>query len=408
MGLRRALLVWRLDLLAAVAARLLRSPLFYAWCRRFPRLATIAGMRVVAEHAEAKRVLAQDRSFGVIYLERMERLQSPFLLGFDRSPPHDGPRRALYPALSGRAIADLYRDSMAAAQPVVRGAGGRVELVHQLTDPVLSATVGAHLGTGTTSRRQLDAARLVFRDIFINPKGNPDVSEPAVAAAAALRSHVRACVRDRQAELDRGAAMRRDVLGRVLDAQRANREPFLTDEQAVTQITGLLVAWVASISRGMAFALDALLDSEEGVSAGREAALAGERGPVWAVLQEAMRLQPPVPGIERRCLREGPLPGGRIAREKELVLLTGAAMRDAKVFPHPRRFDPSRVRDEDASELLLGFGHGVHKCLGLWVSEQQMTAIATALLVRPNLRKGSKLKFAGPYPDRLDVVFDPV
>jgi hypothetical protein len=50
----------------------------------------------------------------------------------------------------------------------------------------------------------------------------------------------------------------------------------------------------------------------------------------------------------------------------------------------------------------------MHKCLGVWVSEQQMSAIAAALLVRPNLGRGSKLKLAGPLPDRLDVVFDAV
>ena len=42
-----------------------------------------------------------------------------------------------------------------------------------------------------------------------------------------------------------------------------------------------------------------------------------------------------------------------------MLLITGAATRDPRAFEHPDEFDIERVPG-----ISIGFGHGVHSCLG--------------------------------------------
>jgi cytochrome P450 len=52
------------------------------------------------------------------------------------------------------------------------------------------------------------------------------------------------------------------------------------------------------------------------------------------------------------------------------------------------------------------FGRDTHSCLGAASSHTQMQEIATALLRRPTVKRTSRLKSDGPFPDRLPISFD--
>jgi cytochrome P450 len=53
------------------------------------------------------------------------------------------------------------------------------------------------------------------------------------------------------------------------------------------------------------------------------------------------------------------LHGVTIPKLSPVLLMTGAATRDERQFTDPGRFDITRP-----SALSLGFGHGIHSCLG--------------------------------------------
>ncbi len=78
-----------------------------------------------------------------------------------------------------------------------------------------------------------------------------------------------------------------------------------------------------------------------------------------AAVEEAMRLITPLQLTARTTSREVTLHGITIPAGGRVVLIPGAANRDERQFPDPDRFDVTRPRSRH-----LGFGEGVHGCLG--------------------------------------------
>ena len=408
--IRRWLKIKRITAVGWVLRHYLRSRFWMGFLRRFPRLAWLPGttflplIRLSVHHEDAVRVLELNRNFAVPYLEKMKELGAPFMLGLDKSEAHTRQRAAIWGVLEPIALGEVGTTSRAAAEHALEHKS-RIEIVHGLTDAVLEKTIGVHLGTGTTTRKQLDAARMVFRHIFINPFNSPDVVEAAGRDAKLLLDHVKDIVADRRAAVGNDGPYGDDVLGHLLEAMDNGAEPRLeSNEELIDQLVGLVVAWAASISRSTAFAIDALLDQPEAMSKAHEVAtaLADQPGadvePMWELLSEALRWQPPVPAIERVCMREGPVGGETVRREREVWAVLTAVTMDKSRYEHPHRFSLSRA-DQDN----LTFGYDLHRCLGLPIAREQMSQIAIALLRRKNVKRACKLQLVGPYPDRLDV-----
>lgn len=75
--------------------------------------------------------------------------------------------------------------------------------------------------------------------------------------------------------------------------------------------------------------------------------------------EELLRHLPPSQFQGRMTTREVQLHGVTIPALSPVLLITGAATRDERQFTEPDRFDITR-----APEVSLGFGYGVHRCLG--------------------------------------------
>jgi cytochrome P450 len=80
---------------------------------------------------------------------------------------------------------------------------------------------------------------------------------------------------------------------------------------------------------------------------------------VPGAVEELLRYQPPAQYLGRMAVRDVELHGTTIPAMSPVLLLTGAATRDDRAFDDPDRFDINRP-----PALALGFGHGVHSCLG--------------------------------------------
>jgi cytochrome P450 len=76
-------------------------------------------------------------------------------------------------------------------------------------------------------------------------------------------------------------------------------------------------------------------------------------------LQEAIRLATPLQLVGRTAARDVTLHGVRIPAGGRMVLVYGTANRDERRFTDPDRFDVTRGRFRH-----LGFGEGMHGCLG--------------------------------------------
>ena len=79
-----------------------------------------------------------------------------------------------------------------------------------------------------------------------------------------------------------------------------------------------------------------------------------------------MRWEPPVCVILRRATREAELAGVKIESGADIALLIGAANRDERKYPEPDRYDMFREQRQH-----VGFGFGVHVCLGMHLARME-------------------------------------
>lgn len=95
-------------------------------------------------------------------------------------------------------------------------------------------------------------------------------------------------------------------------------------------------------------------------------------------IEEVVRLEAPVQGLFRITARDVELEGVTIPKGSIVNVRYAAANRDADQFEHPARLDLDR-RNAGAH---LGFGSGVHHCLGSALARREMHWAFTALLDR--------------------------
>lgn len=83
--------------------------------------------------------------------------------------------------------------------------------------------------------------------------------------------------------------------------------------------------------------------------------------PAWSeqVTEEVVRLDAPVQFVLRRAVEDVELDGRRIRQGDRVFVFLAAANRDPARWEEPGRFDPDRP-----SRRHVGFGHGIHYCLG--------------------------------------------
>ena len=130
-----------------------------------------------------------------------------------------------------------------------------------------------------------------------------------------------------------------------------------------------------------------------------------ERVPI--VVEELLRYEPPVQFVARFALADIDIAGVTIPRGAGVRLLIAAGNRDPQRFQEPDRFDPERPDNRH-----LGFGGGIHYCVGAPLARIEAHVVLSTLarrLVNPRL-----LEDPPPYrsnavlrgPQHLPVAFD--
>jgi cytochrome P450 len=93
--------------------------------------------------------------------------------------------------------------------------------------------------------------------------------------------------------------------------------------------------------------------------------------------EESIRWEPPVTVILRRALRDTDVGGVPVAEGADVALLLGAANRDERKYAHPDQFDLFRE-----SRQSVGFGFGVHVCLGMHLARMEVRVALNTLFDR--------------------------
>ncbi len=244
------------------------------------------------------------------------------------------------------------------------------ELLRDYAQPYSIAVVCRLLGVPTDRARDLlDWSHAMVKMYELDT--TLAQADAATQAAAEFRDYVLSLVEERRRE------PRDDLVTRLVEARVEGRR--LSDPELVSTIIVLLNAGHEATVNTLGNGVLALLRHPAQWARLRD----GEIQPAAAV-EELIRWDPPLQLFERWVLEDGAeIAGEPVPRGQKVALLFGSANRDPRVFDDPDAFDVSR---ENAAEH-IGFGGGIHVCIGAPLARIELAAALGALVERaPRLR----------------------
>lgn len=94
-------------------------------------------------------------------------------------------------------------------------------------------------------------------------------------------------------------------------------------------------------------------------------------------INEVVRLESPLQGFSRLTTRDIEIDDVLIPRDARVLMLWGSANRDERKWGDPEKFDIARNNVDH-----LGFGQGVHMCVGMHLAKMEIAAVLGALAKR--------------------------
>jgi cytochrome P450 len=232
--------------------------------------------------------------------------------------------------------------------------GPPVDLVEAFAGPIPAVVIGELLGVPEHERRR-------FEEQLVKLMRRDGSAEENLATVMATLAQLRELV------LAKRAAPTDDLLSGLAKSD-------LTEEELANICFMLLGAGLDTTANMLALGTYALLERPERIPALLAA-------PDQAV-EELLRYLSIIPFLLRTALEDVEL-GGELVRAGETITVSiAAANRDPDRFPDPGVLDLGR-----SGSTHLGFGHGVHQCLGQQLARVEMRAAFPALFARfPSLR----------------------
>ena len=105
--------------------------------------------------------------------------------------------------------------------------------------------------------------------------------------------------------------------------------------------------------------------------------LRNDRGLMRNTIEEVVRLNTPIKAFTRYVTEDTEVEGVALAKGARVLMVFGAANRDPEKFGDPHRFDIERH-----ARGHVGFGHGVHACLGMHLARLEISSLFNALADR--------------------------
>ncbi|OBI49374.1 cytochrome [Mycobacterium kyorinense] len=165
-----------------------------------------------------------------------------------------------------------------------------------------------------------------------------------------------------------------DMLSVVANAERDDAEgvPALSDLEVYLFFSLLFSAGAETTRNAVAGGLLALADHPNQLQA-----LRADLGMLPTAVEEIIRWTSPSPSKRRTATRDVTLGGQPISAGQKVQIWEGSANRDASVFDRADEFDVTRKPNPH-----LGFGQGVHYCLGTNLARLELRVLFEELLTR--------------------------
>ncbi|MEV4934788.1 MULTISPECIES: cytochrome P450 [unclassified Sphingobium] len=94
-------------------------------------------------------------------------------------------------------------------------------------------------------------------------------------------------------------------------------------------------------------------------------------------VNEAIRVESPIQGFSRVLTDDFSVEDQRLHKGARVLVMYASGNRDERRWEDPERFDITRRANEQ-----LGFGHGIHMCMGANLARMEISALLSALIRR--------------------------
>jgi cytochrome P450 len=321
---------------------------------------------IIYRHEDIVQMLRDNETFSsaIIISAFGDVLGKQVMLGMDE-PEHGRHRALVSKAFSQKALA-RWEDNLVGkvGNELIDGFArvGKADLVKDFTFPYPTQIIAGLLGLPRDDYPQFQRWSISLLSFTINP-------ERGKAASEALVKYFSPILEARRAE------PRDDLISSL--AQAAIDGEKLSDEEIYSFLRLLLPAGVETTYRSLGNLLFALLSHREQFEA-----VKADPSLLPQAIEEAVRWDAPLLNITRVTTRETELGGVKIPAGCSVMPMLGAANRQEDRYPEPNEFDIFR-----AAKGNVGWGYGVHVCLGMHLARMEMRVAMNLLIDRlPNLR----------------------
>ena len=175
---------------------------------------------------------------------------------------------------------------------------------------------------------------------------------------------------DRELEARRAEDPTDDLLSRMVHSEAMGN---MSAMERIANIALLIVGGNDTTRNSMSGLVEALDRYPDQLDA-----LHGDRSLIPNAAQEIIRWQSPVTHMRRTATCDTELAGHQIREGEKIVMWYISANRDESVFPDADSFDVSR----ENARRHLGFGHGIHRCVGARLAEIQIGTLIEEIVER--------------------------
>jgi len=275
---------------------------------------------------------------------------------------HIAYRKIFMEVLSAPRVRKLlpYLEDLANRMLDAFAAGDDPDFVQNVAVQIPVRAVGNLLGFGEDANEQLQA----FATKVLENAGTPEMVE-ALAELDALAAA--ACQQRRDQPRD-------DYLSTLVQMDFGGRP--LTDDELNNIIRTFVFAGFETTAHAIGNLVHHLVTHPELQAEMRSGDLQLE-----GIVEEGLRLLPPVHTMFRTTTVATTLHGSTLAEGERVVLLYGAANRDPNQFEDPETFCPARSNPRQH----VAFGIGPHYCAGATLARAEIHILLEALMERPAL-----------------------
>ena len=275
----------------------------------------------------------------------------PGFIAFEDPPAHDLHRGLLARVFTPRRIAEIEPKVRAfcAATLDPLAEQGCFDFVADFGCEIPMRTIGMMLGIPEADqlshRQRIDDSVKLAEDHDVPPEGS-------AARLDSVESELFGAYIDFR-EKNPSDDLMTDLLHATYTDEHGNERRL--DKQTIATYVGLLAAAGNETTvRLLGWAGKVLAEHPD-----QRAELVDDPSLLPAAIEELLRYEAPVPVLARYVARDVEHYGTTVPEGSALLLLTGSANRDDRIFPDPDRFDIHRKTSGQ-----IAFGFGIHHCIG--------------------------------------------